>query len=157
MKGTAEIITDDDGRRLVRINDIRFKGKRSGNWGDVKKYLTEHHIGEMYTITSSADVVYIGKDLPDEYAGSEYTYTLKGTVAKAKANAAQGLGEMLEIATDRRFTPNQKDKHNMDAANGWYRYESRFSLPIYEEDGSVERYNIFRAYMIVRHDLNGKK
>ena len=45
----------------------------------------------------------------------------------------------------------------MDAANGWYRYESRFALPVYGEDGEIERYNVFRVYMIIRHDLDGKK
>lgn len=101
--------------------------------------------------------MYIGKDLPDEYTGSEYTYSLKGTAAKAKANAAQGLGEMLEIAADGSFTPNRKTKHTVDAANGWYRYESRFALPVYKEDGELDRYNVFRVYMIIRHDLDGKK
>ena len=47
-------------------------------------------------------------DLPDEYAHSEYTSTLRGTNAKAKANAAQGLGEMLEIAFNGEVTPNKK-------------------------------------------------
>ena len=42
--------------------------------------------------------VYIGNDLPSEYTGSKYTYKLKGTVAKAKANAAQGIPELLETA-----------------------------------------------------------
>ena len=43
-------------------------------------------------------MVYIGKDLPDEYAHSKYTKILKGTNAKAKANATQGLPEIIEIA-----------------------------------------------------------
>ena len=37
---------------------------------------------------------------------------LKGTNAKAKANASQGIGEMIEIATDSKFIINKKDKHN---------------------------------------------
>ena len=156
MDRNVGIIKDVNDNNIVIINDIIFKGKRSVNWDDVKTYLIEH-VGEIYTITESGDVVYLGKDLPDEYTGSDYTYLLKGTVAKAKANASQGLGEMLEIATNRSFTPNRKEKHNIDAANGWYRYESRFALPVYGDNGEVDRYNVFRVYMIVRHDLNGKK
>lgn len=156
MDRNVNVIQDINGKNIVIINDIRFKGKRSVDWNDVKEYLTEH-VGEMYTIAESGDVIYIGKDLPDEYAGSDYTYRLKGTVAKAKANASQGLGEMLEIATDGSFTSNRKEKHVIDAANGWYRYESRFALPVYGENGEVDRYNVFRVYMIIRHDQNGKK
>jgi len=58
------------------------------NWDDVKNYL-EIYVGEFYEIADSKDIVYIGKDLPDEYTGSRYTYSLKGANAKAKANASQ--------------------------------------------------------------------
>ncbi len=156
MERNISIIRDTDGHKIVLINEIRFKGKRSINWEEVREYL-KSFVGEFYKIADTEDIVYIGQDLPDEYTGSEYTYSLKGTAAKAKANAAQGLGEMLEIAADGSFTPNRKAKHAVDAANGWYRYESRFALPVYGEDGEIDRYNVFRVYMIIRHDLNGMK
>ena len=35
----VNIITDADGKKLVLINDIVFKGKRNVNWNDVKNYL----------------------------------------------------------------------------------------------------------------------
>lgn len=92
------IITDLKGNRIVLINDIIFKGKRAVNWDDVKNYL-EIYVGEFYEIAETNDIVYIGKELPDEYTGSRYTYSLKGANAKAKANASQGIPEMLEIAT----------------------------------------------------------
>ena len=37
-------------------------------------------------VMDTKDSIYIGSDLPNEYTGSNYTYSLKGTVAKAKAN-----------------------------------------------------------------------
>lgn len=92
------IITNLKGNRIVLINDIIFKGKRAVNWDDVKNYL-EIYVGEFYEIAETNDIVYIGKELPDEYTGSRYTYSLKGANAKAKANASQGIPEMLEIAT----------------------------------------------------------
>ena len=92
------IITDLKGNRIVLINDIIFKGKRAVNWDDVKNYL-EIYVGEFYETAETNDIVYIGKELPDEYTGSRYTYSLKGANAKAKANASQGIPEMLEIAT----------------------------------------------------------
>ena len=156
MKNNVEIITDDSGKKIVKINSIRFKGKRAIDWEDVRIYLNDY-VGEIYTIACSEEAVYLGKDLPDEYASSEDTYSLKGALAKAKANAAQGLGAMIEIATDSEHVPNRKEKHSIDAANGWYKYITRFALPVYGQDGKVERYNIFRGFMIIRHDQNGKK
>lgn len=46
--------------------------------------------------------------MPDEYAHSEYTRVLKGANAKAKANAAQGIPELIEIATEKRHTKIQR-------------------------------------------------
>ena len=62
-------------------------------------------------VASTGDVVYIGSDLPKEYSGSKYTNSIKGTNAKAKANAATGLPEMIEIAVGKHFRENQEDKH----------------------------------------------
>ena len=151
----VEIVTDGNGKKLVRINEILFKGKRSIDWNDVKKYLSKY-VGEFYEIMSSGDVIYIGSKLPDEYTGSTYTYKLMGMTAKAKANAAQGIPELIEIAQDKHFKENQGNKHKWNARYGWYRYNSRFALPVYTADGSLERYNVFHASLLIRHDNDEK-
>ena len=114
MERNVNIVRDKNGDNVVVINEIRFRGKRSVKWKDVKEYL-EKFADRHYTISATKDVVYIGKDLPDEYTGSKYTYSLKGTVAKAKANAAQGIPEMLEIATGKKFEENREEKHQWNA------------------------------------------
>ena len=81
---------------------------------------------------------------------------MKGANAKAKANAAQGLSELLMIANGKEYEINRKEKHSEDAKYGWYSYVTRFALPIYDEDGEVERYNVFRAIILVRHAADGK-
>ena len=131
----VSIIEDLNGDRIVVINDIIFKGKRKIEWNDVEEYL-QRYVGEFYEIADTKEIIYIGTDLPDEYANSNYTHRLKGTSAKAKANAAQGIPEMIEIATEKLY--------------GWYKYESKFALPVYDRSGNVERYNIFDALMVIR-------
>ena len=155
MDRNVEIITDSKGKKLVRINDIRFKGKRSVDWNDVKEYLKEY-VGEIYKVADGDDIIYIGTDLPDEYTGSRYTHKLKGTIAKAKANASQGIPELLEIADNKRHRENTDKRHIRNAKFGWYRYDSRFALPVYDESGEIERNNIFRATMLIRHAADGK-
>ena len=155
IKRNVSVIQDADGNNIVIINDIRFRGKRSVDWKDVREYL-KAYIGEFYTIAATGDVVYIGSDLPKEYSGSKYTNSIKGTIAKAKANAATGLPEMIEITVGKHFSENHEDKHKRNAKNGWYRYDSRFGLPVYDDKGELERYNIFHASMLVRHSNDGK-
>lgn len=149
------VIQDVDGNNIVFINDIIFKGKRSITWSDVEEYL-RRYVGEFYSIVETGDIVYIGTDLPDEYAGSNYTKHIKGTVAKAKANAAQAIPEIIEIATSKTVEENKKEKHSRNAKNGWYRYDTRFALPVYDESGEVERYNVFSARLLIRHAASGK-
>ena len=98
----------------------------------------------------------IGSDLPKEYTGSKYTNSIKGTNAKAKANAATGIPELIEIAVGKHFRENNEDKHRRDGKNGWYRYDSKFALPVYDDNGKVERYNIFHASVLIRHSNDGK-
>ncbi len=77
----------------------------------------------------------------------------------AKANAAQAIPELIQIAvpTNNTWEENKEKKHSKDAQNGWYRYNVRFGIPVYNNDGELERYNIFTAIMLVRHDEDGKK
>lgn len=53
------------------INDIIFKGKKI-SWDDVEKYLRKY-VGEVYSIAEDKEIVFIGTELPGEYAGSVYT------------------------------------------------------------------------------------
>ena len=100
IKRNVSVIQDVDGNNIVMINDIAFKGKRSVEWSDVEKCFRQY-VGDIYRIAETEDIIYIGTDLPDEYSGSNYTKHIKGTIAKAKANAAQAIPEMIEIATQR--------------------------------------------------------
>lgn len=47
-----------------------------------------------------AEKLFISSSFPDEYAGSKSRIALKGAVAKAKANAAQGIPELIQIAAN---------------------------------------------------------
>ena len=155
MDRNVQIIEDLEKNKIVVINDIIFKGKRKISWDDVEVYL-KAFIGEMYEIIETGDAVYIGKEFPDEFSSSMYSSKLKGTVSKAKANAAQAIPEMIEIASEKRFVENYKRNHRRDAKYGWYRYDTRFALPIYNDFGYLERYNVFYATLIVRHSEDNK-
>lgn len=154
-KGTVSIVQDENGKSVVIINDIRFKGKRKINWDEVEIYLKEY-VGNCYEIAESSEKVYIGSDFPDEFAKAKDAMILNGTNAKAKANAAQAIGELVQIATNRTQAIDYNEKHKSKAKYGWYRYNVRFGLPVYSQEGILERYNIFSARMLVRHDADGK-
>lgn len=63
---------------------------------------------------------------------------------------------MIEIATGKTFAENYSEKHNRDAKYGWYRYDTRFALPVYDDEGELQRYNVLKARILVRHAQDGK-
>ena len=67
--GKISIVRDVDGKNIVIINDIRFRGKRKIKWDEVEKYLREY-VKKYYEIEAYSDKIYIGKDFPDEFAHS---------------------------------------------------------------------------------------
>lgn len=143
MDRNVNIVTDFDGKKIVLINDIRFKAKKREDWENVEKYLKEY-VEEFYEIAETSEKIFISADFPDEYANSNSRIALKGAVAKAKANAVQGIPELIQIATNREFSKNTKKKHKKDTKYGWYRYDVCFALPVYDDKtGQVVRYNIF--------------
>ena len=127
MQRKVNVVEDLDGKKIVFIHDIRFKGRQAIEWNEVEKYLKQY-VGESHIIESTKDMVYIGMDLP----------------------------EIIEIAVNKVHKDNYKGKHNKDAKFGWYRYESRFALPVFDESGEVERYNVFQVILVVRHAEDGK-
>lgn len=154
-KRNVTVVKDLNEHSIVLINDICFKGRRNIEWNDVEIYLKQY-VGEFIEVIESKDIIYIGNDLADEYTGSKYTEKLKGTYAKAKANAAQGIPELVEIATNKRYKENFEKKHSSNAKYGWYRYDSRFALAVYDDSGEIERYNVFHVELLIRHAANNK-
>ena len=66
------------------------------------------------------------------------------------------VGEFIEIAVNKRFKDNLAEKHKGDAKYGWYRYDSRFALPVYDNNEEIIRYNVFYVELVIRHAANKK-
>lgn len=110
-----------DGRKYVMVENTMTNAQLNDPQA-IADYIAQH-IGEVYTIIESGQRVYIGDDLPAEYTRSRYTQSIiKSQKSKAKNKAVSNLGEMIEIATNRRWEQT-KHAHNKDAAYGMYRYD----------------------------------
>lgn len=150
-----KIIKDTEGKKIVEITTIKFSGKRKIDWKGVEEYLKKF-IGENYIIEDTDEFVYIGSEFPEEYAHSMNSIRTLGTLGKAKANAAQAIPELIKTVSNLSFRPNLKEKHSIDAFNGWYRGTVRFTLPITDEKQNIIGKNHFRGRMIIRRNKRGK-
>ena len=95
MNRKVDVIEDPDGKKTVFIHDIKFKGKRTVNWDDIEAYL-RNYVGTFFRIEDYNEVVYIGPDLPDEYAHSEYTKIVKGQMLRLKQMLRKGYRKCLK-------------------------------------------------------------
>ena len=68
----AKIVMNDKDQKVVEIDTIVFSSKRKIDWDGVEQYL-KRYVGKKYQIDETDDLIYIGSDLPDEYANSNYS------------------------------------------------------------------------------------
>lgn len=156
----------------VRDPDIRYSLREIGGKVmpvlDVQNDTRDYKVAEAYlktlvdtehpfaTILMDAQPVYIGKDLPGEYKGSEYTHGLNSSTRQVKMQAATNLDEMLLLAENGEWRDNVKEKHKQDAKNGWYRYSTRFALPVLDIKKAVDHYTVYSGTLLIRNDADGK-
>ena len=145
---------DENNNPVAIIETILFKGKRAINWNDVENFAKKYK-GKVFFCNN--EWVNVDGRFADEYCWSNDTKRLKGTLAKAKANAIQAIDEIIKTATNRRIQDNFEEKHRRDAKYGWERYTCRFALPVFTEQGKIERHNLFRIEMLVRCASDRKK
>lgn len=151
----SEIIINEKGQKVVRIDTIIFSSKRRIDWAGVEEYL-KRYVGEEYVIDETDDVIYIGNDFPDEYAHSKDSSKSLGTIGKAKANISQAIPELIHIATNVTFSRNFEQKHSKNAKYGWLYFIVRFMLPITDDKKNIIGQNHYRGRMVIRCDQNGK-
>lgn len=146
-----------NGNAVVWIEDDVLKGNKLPVHQAVANYLV-HHIGDVYTIIESGQKVYLGKNLPSEYTQSEYTKKLlkKPGILKAKNKALPNLGEMIEIATNRRWAKD-KGSGKKDAKYGVYKYDTRFAFPVLDSKGNKVRAKAYDATLVIINSSDGKK
>ncbi|MCM1427486.1 MAG: hypothetical protein NC118_12860 [Eubacterium sp.] len=110
---------------ISEIEKIIFTNKQNIPWSDVEQYL-KRYIGQVFVVKMYQDKIHIAGDFPNEFSESKYTKRLRGALAKVKANAAQG----------------------------WYRYDTYFRMPVKGSEETEERFNECRATLIVRKTSN---
>ena len=148
-----------NGDQVVWIEENILKGNKGQPVHQfIANYIAEH-IDDVYTIIESGQKVYIGEDLPGEYTQSKYTKAIlryNPSISKVKNKASANLGEMIEIATNRRW---EKTRHisNKDAKYGIYRYDTRFGFPVKNNRGEIVGANIYGAEILIRNASDGKK
>ena len=155
QEGDVQFAIREIGGKVMPVLDTQ---KDTRDYSAAEAYLktlvdTEHPFS---TILMDAQPVYIGRDLPGEYKGSDYTYGLNRAMRQVKMQAATNLDEMLLLAENGEWRENIKEKHKVDAKNGWYRYSTQFAVPVLDIKKSVDHYTVYSGTLLIRNDADGK-
>lgn len=147
-------IREVDGQKIVWVDTDILEGKpqSQSNVSYIKDYLIDH-INDVYTIIESGNKVFPAKRLPSEYLHSKSAQNLakySRTKFNAKLHMVSGIGEMIEIATNRRWEKT-RHTHNKNAEYGIYRYDTKIA---FAGASSVKAYN---AELIILNSGDGKK
>ena len=143
--------------KTVIIKNVKYRGKANKiKWKKVENDL-KCLIGKKVIIDKYNEEIIIGKDFPDEFVGSKYTAKLKGALVKVKANIISEIVNLVKNAYNERHQENKSEKHTNDAKFGWKRYDTSFSIPIFDDKGTIEYYNDYIATIVVRCDKDGNK
>lgn len=155
--GAKFSVREVGGQQIAWIENSGLSNKDLHDHKKIAEYIGRH-IGEVYTVIESGQRVYIGEDLPSEYTQSEYTKRLlrkNPATLNAKKRAVDALGDMIEIASGRRWEK-AKHTHNKDAKFGMYRYNSRFAFAVNGGDG-VRNVRAYDVELLIRNASDGKK
>ena len=49
-----------------------------------------------------------------------------------------------------------KPKHSRDAPNGWYRYETQFTVPVLDAKKAIDHYTVYGGTLLIRNDADGR-
>ena len=84
-----------------KINKLIISSKKRINWKVVEEYLKKYD-NTVVIIEETTESVNIDKHFIDEYVGSKYTRSLKGTNALVKANIPIILEEIIKNSYNKR-------------------------------------------------------
>lgn len=153
LNGTRfSIVYNNDGSfNRVKINQNIFENNGGKSISKTIHDYIKEHIGDIYTIIESGQKIYLGKDLPGEYAYSKSAQSLPVSNKLAKGMASYNLQEIIENVTNRKWEKSKHSSHDKDAKYGFYKYDTAFS---FYHNGSEK---IYTGVVLIRNDANGKK
>lgn len=103
-------------------------------YGSIEKAFVEYFEIPLRTVEDWE----AGRRKPPEYIPRLLDYRIRiefekivGLTASTEINDKRNVNVVIDTEG------NKKEKHKKDAAFGWYRYESRFALPVYGQDNEI--------------------
>ena len=143
------IYNNDSSFSHVQINDNIFE--EDTNYKKAIKTELKKNVGKCFKLIESGQNIFIDKKTINEYTFSKYTKGLNIEKNYIKGNIVTGLNDLINYATDKKFSNIKKQKHINDAAYGFYKYKVYFTMKIKDKE------ELFSAILLIRNAINGKK
>lgn len=151
MEEATAVFNQDGTFNRLRIEEEEYRSLEVKEAQKRAKAHIKEQKGISYKNILTSNTILIDDKTANEYIYSCYTRWKKQDIKYVKFILSKYIKELFMNANSKSYEANRKNKHNLDAMYGFYKYEAKFSIV----DNGKE--TIYTCSLLVRNDANGKK
>lgn len=151
MEEATAVFNQDGTFNRLKIEEEKYRSLEVKEAQKRAKAHIKEQKGISYKNILTSNTILIDDKTANKYIYSCYTRWSKTDMKYVKCILANYIKELFMNASSKSYEVNRKNKHNLDAKYGFYKYGVKFSIV----DNGKE--TIYTCSLLVRNDANGKK
>ena len=151
MEEATAVFNQDGTFNRLKIEEEKYRSLEVKEAQKRAKAHIKEQKGISYKNILTSNTILIDDKTANEYIYSNYTRWKKQDIKYVKCILSNYIKELVMNANSKSYEANRKNKHNLDAMYGFYKYGAKFSIV----DNGKE--TIYTCSLLVRNDANGKK
>lgn len=151
MEETTAVFNDDGTFNRLRIEEEEYRNLEVKEAQKRAKAHIKEQKGISYKNILTSNTILIDDKTANEYIYSCYTRWKKQDIKYVKFILSKYIKELFMNANSKSYEVNRKNKHNLDAKYGFYKYGAKFSIVDNDKETT------YSCSLLVRNDANGKK
>lgn len=151
MEEATAVFNDDGTFNRLRIEEEEYRSLEIKEAQKRAKAHIKEQKGISYKNILTSNTILIDDKTANEYIYSCYTRWKKQDIKYVKFILSKYIKELFMNANSKSYEVNRKNKHNLDAKYGFYKYGAKFSIVDNDKETT------YSCSLLVRNDANGKK
>ena len=151
MEEATAVFNDDGTFNRLRIEEEEYRNLEVKEAQKRAKAHIKEQKGISYKNILTSNTILIDDKTANEYIYSNYTRWKKQDIKYVKFILSNYIKELFMNANSKSYEANRKNKHNLDAKYGFYKYGVKFSIVDNDKETT------YSCSLLVRNDAHGKK
>ena len=151
MEEATAVFNQDGTFNRLKIEEEEYRNLKVKEAQKRAKAHIKEQKGISYKNILTSNTILIDDKTANEYIYSCYTRWKKQDIKYVKFILSKYIKELFMNANSKSYEVNRKNKHNLDAKYGFYKYGAKFSIVDNDKETT------YSCSLLVRNDANGKK